>query len=121
MEGLILCTKSRDLPARYSQQKITLAQMTASNTPTRYRYHVITLGRLGRRQALHRSKPQAALAQRLQELHTQLRETVDAIARRMETVHLRAKPETWLYPTSTPWRDRVDTTPSSMDSEAKAK
>jgi hypothetical protein len=61
------------------------------------------------------------LARRLQELHSQRRDVVNRLARRMETVHLRVKPETWLFPTLQPWHERMSDAPSHMDSEGRRK
>lgn len=58
-------------------------------------------------------------AERLQQLHTERRDLLAQVARRMEVVRYRSRPETWLFPDLTPKRELQDEAPARLEADQK--
>ena len=58
-------------------------------------------------------------ARRLQMLHTQRRGILSNLARRMDTVQLRLRPDTWLFPTLATVQTLMESAPKALTAEEK--
>ncbi|MGA7385138.1 MAG: hypothetical protein WBW81_10765 [Methylocella sp.] len=61
----------------------------------------------------------ARRARKLQESHTARRDKLVGLAKRMETIQRRAKPETWLFPNLTSKRELEPEAPPILDTEGR--
>ncbi len=61
----------------------------------------------------------ASRARDLQTVHTTRRDKLEQLARRMETIRRRSKPETWLFPDLTSKRELEAEAPGTLDAEAR--